>query len=120
MNYMQVICIFIATYFLSFGVLLFAQSIFIFKTINSRFYFSLASFAGTVFIFCSALLSTHETFSQVILIQRIKVFSLFLTVLFWVISIHKLYFKKSLLPQFFTIYTLVLGIPVLFAENAWR
>jgi signal transduction histidine kinase len=116
---MQIIYIFIATYFLSFGVLFFAQSVFIFKKLDSRFYFSLASLTGTVFIFCSALLSTNESFSQVILIQKIKVFSLYLTVLFWIVSIHKLYFQKSILPKFFTVYTLILGVPILFGQNSF-
>jgi len=119
MNYMQVIYIFIATYFLSFGILFFAQSVFIFKKLNSRFYFALASLSGTVFVFCSALLSTTEPISAIILIQRVKFMALFLSTLFWIISIYKIYFVNSKIPLFLTVYVAVLSVPIVFAKNSF-
>jgi len=120
MNYIQVIYVFIATFFLSFGILFFAQSVFIFKTINSRFYFALASLAGTIFVFCSALLSSHEPANFIIIIQRVKVISLLIAILLWIISIYKLYLVKSKIPFIFSIYIAILSVPIIFAKNSFH
>jgi len=116
MNILQVIYVVIATYFFSFGIFYLAQSIFVFKKLNRYLYFSIASLFGTVFVLCTAFLSTSTYFEYTLTIHRIKFVSLLWAASFWIYSTYDIFFKKSKIPHCFAVFTAIWTIPTIFSN----
>lgn len=117
MNILQVIYIIIATYFFSFGIFYLAQVIFIFKKYDKHFHFALAALFGTIYILCTAALSTSQFFDYALIIHRIKFAALLFASTFWIYSTFDIFFSNSKIPLFFGIYSSIWTIPTLFSTH---
>jgi len=110
----QIILAYISAILMTVGIYHLAKAIFIYRALNRYFYFAVSTFSGSIFVFCSLILSFTMPPERILMIHKIKMLSVMICICGWFFCMYEIYFKDSIIPKLFAVISLVVALTIPF------